>query len=172
MSLLRPEVTAMLQRWREVLAGLAVVLAGLWLARLGGPFFLAVGGLVMLAGAALALIGYRRQRFQSGGMAPGVVQMVEGQVAYFGPETGGFVALRELVELRLEGAGKTWVLAQSDGAELRIPVGAKGSEVLFDAFAALPGLGMHRLLAAMEGAENRRMDAQVIWRRCALPALT
>ncbi|MGY6410930.1 MAG: hypothetical protein ACXIUV_07900 [Alkalilacustris sp.] len=169
MSLVRPEVTAGLRRWREVLAGLGVAAAGLWLAGLGGWFFAALGGVVVLAGLGLALAGLRRLRFVPAGNAPGLVRMVEGQVAYFGPETGGFAALTELEELRIApgATGPVWVLDQP-GGPLEIPVAAEGAERLYDYFAALPGIDMAAVAAAMGHPPAR---PRVLWRRHARAAL-
>jgi hypothetical protein len=163
MSFLRPEVTAALHRWREVLAGLGVVAAGGWLAGVGGPFWQGLGALVALAGLGLALGGLRRMRFRPAGLAPGVVQIVEGQLAYFGPDTGGFAALTEVEELRLEPrpGGLVWVLDQP-GGPLVVPVGAAGAEALADWVTALPGIDM----AALHAALGRPVAGpRVLWRR-------
>jgi len=169
MSFVRPEVSAALHRWREVLAGLAGVAAGAWLATLGGWFYLVLGAVVALGGLGLALTGLRRLRFRPAGLAPGIVQMVEGQIAYFGPLTGGFAALTEVEELRLEQRpdGPTWVLEQPQGA-LEIPVAAQGAELLFDWFGALPGIEMAQLHAALGRPEGA---PRVLWRRSARTAL-
>jgi len=163
MSFLRPEVVAAAHRWREVLAGLGVVLAGGWLATLGGWFFQGLGALVALAGVGIAVSGARRLRFRPAGRAPGIVRMLEGQVAYFGPETGGFAALTELEELRLAPGpdGPAWVLVQP-GALLVIPVAAEGAEALHDWFAALPGIDMGTVTSAL----GRPLPGpRVLWRR-------
>ena len=169
MSVLRPEVGAALHRWREVLAGLGVVAAGAWLAGLGGWFYTGLGGLVGLAGLGLAWSGLRRLRFQPAGGGPGVVRMVEGQVAYFGPETGGFAALTEIEELRIAPApgGPVWVLDQTDGP-LEIPVAAEGAESLYDFFGALPGIDMAQVTAAARQPPQR---PAVLWRRTPRTAL-
>ncbi len=169
MSFLRPEIAAALHRWREALAGLGAALVGAWLATLGGWFFFGLGLLVVLAGLALALASVRRQRFEPSGGAPGIVQAVEGQIAYFGPETGGFAALTEVEELRLEPGpqGHSWVLVQPQGT-VEIPVAAQGAERLFDFFAALPGIDMAALHTALGRPSER---PQVLWRRTARPAL-
>ena len=99
--ILRPEVHALLARWHEVLLSAALALMGLWVAVWGGWFFAALGGLVAALGAALAVIGWRRLRFRRGELGPGVVRVVEGQLAYLGPGGGGFVGLADLVELGL-----------------------------------------------------------------------
>ena len=170
MSFVRPEVAAALQRWREVLAGLGVMAAGAWLAGLGGWFFAALGGAVALAGLGLALAGLRRLRFRAAGRAPGLVRMVEGQVAYFGPETGGFAALTEIEELRIAPGpqGPIWVLMQPSGA-LEIPVAAEGADRLYDFFGALPDIDMAAVTAA---ARTLDPAPRTLWhrqRRTALP---
>lgn len=174
MILIRPELRAWTYRHRELAVAAGVIALGGWIARFGGMFWLGLGVLVALAGLALGINGWRRLRFAGDGQGPGVVKMVEGQIAYFAPEGGGFVALGELSELRLEpgrpgGVGPVWVLEQTQDTPLRIPVAASGAEVLFDAFAALPGVDMKALTAAVAAPAQR---VRVLWRRHARPALT
>lgn len=168
--MIRPEAAARLHRWREVLAGGAIVLAGLWLISLGGLLMAAVGVAVGVAGVAAALIGLRRLRFRRADPGPGIVQIVEGQISYFGPETGGFIALSELSELHLCDAGQTWRLISATTPPLTIPAGAQGADQLFDTFASLPGLDMSALLRAVN--QTAPAADQVIWRRRHLTALT
>ncbi|MFN4154840.1 MAG: hypothetical protein ACK4HF_09310 [Paracoccaceae bacterium] len=181
MALIRPEAQATLWRWREVALGTVVVGFGLWLMRLGGYLLLPFGVVVGLAGVALAVLAWRRLRFATLGEAPGVVQVDEGQVSYMGPQVGGFVSLRDLVELRLISirGRRLWRLKQADGQALLIPVESAGAEALFDAFSALPGMSSASLVnalapvpgtgsrAVMAGGENR-----VVWRRTGRGAVT
>ena len=171
MSVLRPEVVDTLLRWREVIVAGGVVALGLWVATFGGAFFLGLGVLILLVGVALGVNGMRRMRFVGSGQAPGVVQMIEGQIAYFGPESGGFVALGDLEEVRLEGCadGRCWMLVTREGELVEIPVAARGADILYDAFATLPGIDMGALVAALEGATE---GPRVVWRRRPRPALT
>lgn len=164
MAFLRPEATALILRWREVLTGLAFAALGAWISLWGGPFFAVIGGGLALTGAALALIGWRRMRFARGAGAPGVVEVVEGQVSYFGPHHGGFAALADLTELALVPGpdGRVWRLSQPDGTVLAIPTTAAGAEALFDAFSGLPGLDSATLIAALDG---RGDVARIVWRR-------
>lgn len=181
--MIRPGARDFLQRWQELGFALLVLAAGLWVMTRGGPVLLALGVAVAFLGAALALLALRRQRFAPVTGAPGVVEVDEQQVGYLGPTGGGFVSLRELVELRLlaRGGKRFWRLKQADGQALLIPVDAAGADRLFDAFSALPGLDSGALVAALappaqtdgHGLVPGGQDAlgPVIWRRASLAAL-
>lgn len=168
---LRPEVMAALHRWREVAGALAFAAAGLWVMALGGWFYQGVGLAVALAGVWVAVIAVRRMRFVRAVAQPGIVEIDEGQVRYFGPHGGGFAALPEVVELDLTddlGGGRWWRLRESGGNVLSVPISAEGADQLFDAFARLPGLSPAALIAALEAPPSRSVT---VWRR-ARPALT
>lgn len=163
--LIRPEAAATLHRLREALAGLALAGLGLWV--LPGPGYLlpAVGSVLVLLGAGLAVIGLRRYRFRATGEGPGLVQVVEGQIAYFGPadaegESGGFMALDDVAALTITADGRRWHLIATDGTELHIPRAARGAEDLLDAFVRLPGLDPAAVVRAASGpgtGQERRL---------------
>tara|TARA_R110002095_G_scaffold193427_1_gene171685 strand:+ start:157 stop:684 length:528 start_codon:yes stop_codon:yes gene_type:complete len=164
MRFLRPEATEVLWRWREVIAGAALGLLGLWL--VAGPGFLlaVIGYPLMAGGAALGWLGVQRLRFRSGQGGAGAVQVDEGEITYFGPLTGGTVALRELDSLTLQRNmfPAHWQLNQPGQAPLLIPVNAAGSEKLFDAFATLPGIRTERMLGELKAGQAQSV---VIWRK-------
>ena len=169
MSFLRPEALAVLLRWREVALALAGAAFGLWVATRGGWFYAVLGAALLAFALGLALSAWRRMRFARAGDAPGVVQIDEGAIAYFGPETGGLVALSELTEIAaLPGpGGLRWRLAQADGRQLEIPAAARGAERLFDVFAALPGA---RPGAFLDAVERPPAGPRRLWRRADAPA--
>ncbi len=172
MTLLRPEALATLARWREVMAALGAFGVAVWLFRLGGYILAPMGALLGVAALGWVIIALRRIRFSRPVNAPGLVEVDEGQIGYFGAGLGigGYVALRDLVEirlLRLRGS-LYWRLKQSDGQAVLIPVAAAGAPALYDAFATLPGIDMGRLTAALD----RRTPAQSLWQRPDASALT
>ena len=119
---------------------------------------------MLILGVVLLLTGIQRARFRSGRGGPGVVHVDEGAVAYFGPLSGGVVALREMSSLTLDPTGKPphWVLSQPGQADLYVPLNAEGAETLFDAFASLPGLRTERMLSQLQAQPH---SAVVIWQR-------
>lgn len=164
MSFIRPEATAAMWRWREVLIGIVLAVLALWW--LAGPQGLLgwISPVLLVGAGALIMVGLQRGRFRGAGGGLGAVQVDEGQITYFGPLTGGAVALRELARLSLDGGQRPahWHLEQSDGPPLMIPVDAEGADALFDAFAALPGLRTERMLAQLRDTPEA---AVVIWER-------
>lgn len=148
MSFIRPEARAALWRWREVLVGLGVVLIGVWWVSSGGAVVQWIGVALSLAGSAFIAAGLQRGRFRGANDGPGVVRTDEGQIAYFGPLTGGAVALSEITKLAYDPTGRPahWVLTQPGQPNLHIPVTADGAEALFDAFTSLPGLRPEELI--------------------------
>jgi hypothetical protein len=176
MSLIRPQALATLSRWREVLLAAGLALFGLWLVRLGGLVLIPAGLGVLALAAGLGLNAWRRLRFGQAVAAPGLVEVDEGQIAYLGPEIGGFVSLPELVEIKLITlrGRRLWRLKQADGQAILVPVDAEGAERLFDAFASLPGLDTAALLAALEAdaatgstlpVRDGLAGMRLVWRR-------
>lgn len=164
MSFVRPEARAAIWRWREVLIGaLSACLALGWAF---GSFGLVQGIALILLLVSLLLIfaGIQRARFRGRGGGQGVVQVIEGQVSYFGPLTGGAIAMSELAALSLDGSAKPshWLLVPEQGEALQIPVSAEGADALFDAFTGLPGLKTEHLLRIKQTQAAR---ISVIWRR-------
>lgn len=182
--MIRPEALATLSRWRESGFAVALGLFGLWLAGRGGWVFGPLGLALAAAGTAFLILALRRARFRQNSIGPGLVELDESQITYFGPTGGGAVSLRELVELRLlaRGGRRFWRLKQADGQALLVPVDATGADRLFDAFSALPGMDSHTLVAALApigGAASGGLPASatdtlgpVIWHRPARRALT
>ncbi|MGV8988635.1 MAG: hypothetical protein ACOH2H_20420 [Cypionkella sp.] len=174
MTLFRPEVTALFQRYSGAIVAGVIVLFGLWLMALGGYVLFPLGLIIGGIGATLTVTALRRVHFAQEVAAPGIVELDEAQVGYYAPETGGFLSLNELVELRILSlrGRRVWRLKQADGQALLIPVDAAGSDRLFDAFANLPGMDSADLVAALQpspaglqGNLSLAAETRVIWRK-------
>ena len=163
MSFVRAEARAQLWRWREVLAAIGLGVLGLWLA-LGRGLTVGLGYAALIAALVLLVVGIQRARFRLGGGGPGVVRFTEGQISYYGPLSGGVVALAEVTEIGFDPTGHPthWLIDSRDAPRLHIPVTAEGAEVLFDAFTSLPGLRTEQMLAQMKAQSDR---AVMVWRR-------
>lgn len=163
----RPEAKAALWRWREVVGAVGLAMLGLWWAFGPGGLLAVPGWAMVLGGGALCVVGVQRARFRRAGDGPGAVQVDEGQIAYFGPLTGGVIALQALERLTLDSSltPAHWQLEVPGQEPVYIPVNAAGSDALFDAFARLPGLRTERMLAELNAGTHH---AVVIWERTPL----
>lgn len=163
---IRPEIRAALARWQEVLTGGALALAGLWLFGRGGLFFQGLGAAIAAGGTGWAVQGLRRLRFRRPGQGAGVVDVLEGQISYLSPHPGrgGFVSIPEIAGIALlsRGGERAWRIAQAEGPAVLVPVDALGADRLFDIFAALPGMDMPGLIAALDAPGDAD---RLIWTR-------
>lgn len=165
MSFIRPELQQRLWRWREAIAGAVAVALGAWGAVLGtGGVTRAAGTVLAVVGLVVVLAGVQRARFRRGGRGPGVVQVDEGAVAYFGPREGGVVAIAALERVELDPSGQAgfWVLttAENRSNPLRIPTDAANAEALFDVFSRLDGLDTGHMLSRLDESPG---EAVTIW---------
>lgn len=167
MTPIRPEARAALWRARDLIAGAVLFAVGFYaLTSVALPTKL-LGGVLLVAACALIAVGLRRLRFPSGSGGPGLVEVDERQISYFGPSGGGAVSLDALAEVRILTTGHGplgtdlhWVFTRSDGTTLRIPGDAEGTEALFDALSALPGVDHTRAAAAFGSTEPA---AFILW---------
>ena len=167
MSLIRPAARQVLWRLREVLVGIGLIALGLyWIVGTYGILQL-VGYVAGAVGVGLVVLGLQRARFRVGSGGPGVVQVDEGQITYFGPLSGGAIALADLERVTLDHANTPahWILEQPGQPPVYIPLNAEGAETLFDAFSTLPGLRTERMLGELKG---KKAHAVVIWEKTPL----
>ncbi|MBL4812282.1 MAG: hypothetical protein JKX69_08000 [Rhodobacteraceae bacterium] len=159
---MRPEARATLLRWREALIGGALSALGLYWALTGFGTLRWLGWAVLALGLTLLLTGLQRGRFRGQKGAPGMVQLDERQLSYFGPLTGGVIDLDEMRALDWEPSKPGhWVLTGADHNEVHIPNGAEGADQLFDAFSALPGLSAAKLIEIPRQTGKARI---AVWR--------
>lgn len=152
----RAQLRSALWRGREALAGTAVLLLALWLGltTFGLTRWLAVA--LALLGLGLVWTGVQRWRFARGSGGPGIVEVDERRITYWGPLSGGTVDLDDLLRLDLDPGGRPahWLLTPRLGEAVAIPVTAHGAEALLDLFTALPGLRTEALLSALSRTEG------------------
>jgi hypothetical protein len=170
--MIRPEAAATILRWREAILGVTGILlgAGMMATSTGLPALLGLA--LALIGVVLAVTGLRHARFDvSDEIAPGVVEVVEGQITYLSPITGGSVALDDLVEVvfRRTAMGEAFWRLVSTESTLYIPEGARGAEQLLDALSPLPGFDGGRMIRAVR---SRRETTVKVWSRPDHAALT
>lgn len=164
----RAEARRAIARWREALLGAVVAAIGLWLMLISYGLVFWISVAILLAGIAMAAAGIQRGRFRTLAGGPGVVRIDEGQIGYFGPFTGGAVALSEITRLTLDPklTPPSWKLSQIGQPDLLIPLNAEGADALFDVFAALPGISTSKLVAQVQRATSGQQGAAVtIWHR-------
>ena len=167
--MIRPALVEKFGIWSEVIAAGGVIGLGLWLVSLGGWVLQPFGLLVAALGGGWALIGWRRMHFRHAVEGPGLVELDEGEIRYFGAGhgLGGTIALADITELRLIRMQGTqhWRLRARAGHAVVIPVAAAGAEVLYDAFSVLPRIDMGRVTAGLA----RDLPAQSLWIRQQAP---
>lgn len=160
--MIRPELARRLHPWREVIVAVLTGGFGIWIFNLGGLLFQPLGLAILALAAVWAVTARRKMRFLRTVAAPGLIELDEGAIRYYAPDLrGGELSLRDLCEIRLlRIAGHShWRLRTHDAQALLIPVEAAGAERLADAFAALPGIDMGRVIAALDsGAPD-----QTVW---------
>ena len=162
--MIRPELVARLRPWREVIAAGLTGAFGIWMFAQGGLLFQPLGGAILALALLWGLGAWRRRRFAAPVRAPGLVEVEEGAIRYFGAKAlGGEIALRDLAQIRLvrlDGHAH-WRLKTQGGEALLIPVEAAGAAALADAFAALPGFDLSAAAAALAANDAFR----VVWQR-------
>jgi len=162
---IRPELKAAAWRWREVIAAALLGALGLWWALTSSGAVKWIGWVIVAISIGVAIAGILRGRFRQSGQGPGVVKIVERRVGYFGPLTGGAIDLDQAAMLELEPNAKPaphWVLSDTNGQVVEIPVNAEGAEALFDAFATLDGINMQ---ATVDVLSRRSTERVVVWQK-------
>lgn len=161
----RPEAKAAIWRFRDVWGSLIVLALDAWWAWTGIGFVRWLGYIIAVLGVMLLIAGIQRGRFRQGSDGPGVVQITERRLAYFGPLDGGVMDIADVSRLSFDPSGHPaphWVLTGPEARDLAIPTTATGAEALFDVFATLPDLKTEKLLGVLSHPPDHRV---VIWSR-------
>lgn len=169
-DLIRPEARALVNRWSETAIALLIAALGLWLALRWFGLLQGLGWVLLVLSLAWLWGAVQRARFAAQGSGPGVVQLIEGEIRFFGPLGGGFAAMDAIRAVSLSADRAQWLIETADGTLLTIPRAAHGAEALFDAYATLPGFEMETCLRIAAQAPAER--TQMIWSRARHALLT
>lgn len=162
---IRPELKAAAWRLRDVLTAVCICGLGAWLVYGGRGVLPWLGWIFLALGVALLIAGIQRTRFRQGDDGPGVVQITERRLAYFGPLDGGVVDINDISMLAFDPGGHPaphWVITGPENRQIAIPTTAKRAELLFDTFSSLPDIKTERLLAVLSDPPDQRV---VLWSR-------
>ncbi|WP_417249759.1 hypothetical protein [Celeribacter sp.] len=162
---MRPEVQALLWRWREVIVGGVVVALLLWWASasFGVVRWVALGASAVAVIFAIAAI--QRARFKGASGGYGAVEVDEGVVSYLTPMGGGQVEIADLTCVLLlpaERGPAHWQIEASGQTPLQIPLDAHGADKLFDVFVTLEGIETEKMLRQLKAAPKSPVQ---IWRK-------
>lgn len=167
MSFIRPEIIALAQKHRTGLVYGGIAVAGVLLLWRGialqAPLLSIIGGALVAVATTMALADRQRARFRRVTDQPGVVQIDEAQISYFGPDTGGIVDRDALVRVDLVSSGDGvahWLLTQEAGPAVHVPLSAEGAETLVDVLMTLPGV---QIGAALTALDRRRRSVVPVW---------
>lgn len=162
---MRPEIKALLFRWREVIVGLVIVaLSASWALSSYGVMrwiALTVTGIAVI----FAIAAVQRARFAQGGGGFGAVEVDEGVVSFFSPLSGGQVEIEAITSVTLIPGNKGhahWQIDAFGQSSLTIPLNAHGAEALFDVFVGLEGLETEKMLREIKSHPEQPV---VIWRK-------
>ena len=167
--MIRPEASAFLKRWLEPAVALAATLAALWI--VGLPDF-QLNWLSVLLGAPLAIAGLvwlrvaiRRARLAQAG-SEGRLFVEERRVLHVGTFGNVQVDLDEATRLDLLASGgrASLTVHVPDGPPVVLPLGAEGTDGLYDALTGLPGMDMDALHARLARARRQgTSEVGTVW---------
>lgn len=150
--------------WREPLIAIVLAALGLyWIINSHGILY-TIGFGFLITGATLAYAGYQRIRFKRAETGGGLIDFTEGQISYFGPQTGAIFSIDEIKCLTLDQSNSysKWIVEITACNKVEIPTNVKGNEVLFDVFNNLEDFQTEKMLEALSSSESIKT---VLWQK-------
>lgn len=163
-SFVRPEAVSYFRNYRGFILAVMILMLGFIILFTSFGMTRAAGGFFVIVGILVGHDTYRRLKFPSGKGGLGVVEVDERRVSYLsgGVETSISIDLLDRVELHRKLNGRvTWIFYGPDG-RLSVPGDSEGTDALFDALIALPGINYSQAEASVQ-AEGP--DVFLIWQR-------
>jgi len=171
MSFFRPEAVAILSRWKGVIIAFSALLASVMLlvrsAANGNTVMIGIATIASIGFAMTAIILVQRVRFMSSERSFGVVEVDEREIRFFRAGGRAILSLETIDRIEISNgrySGPTWVLHRNVTGlgPVVVPLTTIGAEQLFDAFAALPGISLSRLI---EKSREPPAAIQTVWER-------
>ncbi|PIE15122.1 MAG: hypothetical protein CSA70_00560 [Rhodobacterales bacterium] len=155
MSFVRPGARAAIWRWREVIAGVAVILVGVHWGYWSFGVLQSLGVALFFVGLAFVAAALRRALVRPRQGGAGVIELDERRLSFLHPDHGVILDLPDVTRIEIEttGDGPTepdlfWVFTHAGGRRARIPANALGADLLVDALASFPGADYKGVITA------------------------
>ena len=161
--MIQPGAQRFLATWWEVLAALALLGFGLFVALTSFGFVTWAGWIMAIVALPMLYQAVQRARFPKGRGGRGVVEVRERQISYFAPHGGGTLATEALIRVTIQTSARgnlIWQFDAEGGESLAIPGDAEGSQALFDALSPLKGVDYE---AAAKAAAAQAPGLFLIW---------
>lgn len=169
MSIIRPDASQILSRFRDALIGAGIMLLGLWWAWGSLGLIKWMGVALAILGAGLTWAGIQRGRVLPRKGGAGVIELDEGQLTYLHPDGGAIVPLESVIRIEIETTDDGpleddlfWLFHLLGGTIVRIPGSAVGADFLFDALAGFSGANYEQVIAA---SGSTAQHVFVIWQK-------
>ena len=159
---MRQDAIETLKRFFGLIIAICTICLGLYWILNSFGLLMIVGYPVTFIGTALGYSEIQRLRFNRNNEGQGIIHFVEGQITYFGPKSGGVVAVGDITRVMLRKIGRenVWVIEQPTLPALVIPTNAQGADRLFDAFVLLPSWNVEFTLSRLDDNQSHE---DVIW---------
>lgn len=169
MDFIRPELRAILWRWREVILLVGIIVCSTYMFIVGAGLVRVITIGLIIIGLAFVYPAIRQARATSPVVSVGVVEITERRIRYMGPETGSEISANDLNMVQIESRDEkdpnrdvTWIFEDIYGGSMAIPSGAQGARALLDAVSSLPGADLDAVVRAM-GYPQRNLFT--IWKK-------
>ncbi|MEO1538309.1 MAG: hypothetical protein AAFR73_11310 [Pseudomonadota bacterium] len=168
--MIRAELHAFLDHWKEALSfGAACVGAMSVVIFVPQPSLQILSALGACGFGTLSFLAWRRTALQQSVDGPGVVEMSEREITFFGPAEGWTISLDDLAEVAIasdEAEGNAvqyhWIFRTRDGGYQTVPTSALGADQLVTGVSFLDGLDISK---ASHVIRSGQQGVFVIWQK-------
>ena len=168
MSFVRDDAAATLRKYQEVLLGIVLILIGFWILVSFHGFLRWLSVPLVVLGSVSTWNAWRRTRMKAANNGPGVVEIDERRLSYFGPFGGQSISLNDVTRIQIETTelgpfadDMFWLFYT--GSELaRVPSSAQGADAILDALSSFKGADYDAVIRA---SSSTKRDKFLIWQK-------